>query len=80
MRAGQHDGVAFGVTQPTFPVGVFTAMARFEDLRFHLFGTSNRGVEIVEFKPQEHAIAVGFEVLRLGSTVQGDSFVTALKP
>jgi len=62
MRAGQHDGVAFRVTQPAFPVGVLTAMARFEDLRFQLLGTDNRGVEIVEFKPQEHAIAVGFEI------------------
>ena len=58
MRAGQHDGVAVQITQPAFPVGVLTAMARFDDLSFHLFGTRNRGVEIVQFKPKEHTIAI----------------------
>ena len=58
MRAGQHDDVAFRITQPAFPVGVLTAMARFDDLSFHLFGTRNRGVEIVQFKPKKNSIAI----------------------
>jgi len=58
MRAGRHDGVAFGITQPAFPVGVLTAMARFDDLRFHLFGTRNSGVEIVQFKPKQNPISI----------------------
>jgi hypothetical protein len=37
-------------------------MARFDDLSFHLLGTRNSGVEIVEFKPQEHAISIWLEV------------------
>ncbi len=57
MRAGKHNGVALRITQRAFPVGVLTAMTRFNDLSFHLFGTRNSGVEVVEFKPQEHAIS-----------------------
>jgi hypothetical protein len=37
-------------------------MARFDDLSFHLFGTRNSGVEVVEFKPQQHAISVWLEI------------------
>ena len=62
MRAGKHDGVAFRITQPAFPVGVLSAMARFDDLSFHLFRTCNSGIEVVEFKPQEHAISVWLDV------------------
>lgn len=62
MRAGQHDGVAVRIAQPAFVVGVLTAMARFDDLSLHFLGTCNRGVEVVEFKPQEHAISVGREI------------------
>jgi len=58
MRAGKHDGVAFRITQPAFPAGVLTAMARFDDLCFHRFGTRNGGVEIVQFKPKENAISI----------------------
>jgi hypothetical protein len=54
MRAGKHDSVAFRITQPTFPVGVFTAMARLDDLSFHFFGSRNRGVE-VQFRTQQLA-------------------------
>ena len=62
MRAGKHDGVAFRITQPAFPVGVLTAMARFDDLSFHPFRTCHSGIEVVEFKPQEHAISVWLDV------------------
>ena len=58
QRAGKDDRVAFQITQPALPVGVLTAMARFDDLSFHLFGTRNRGVEIVQFKPKENTIAI----------------------
>jgi len=37
-------------------------MARFDDLSSQLFGTCNSGVEIVEFKPQEHTISIWLEV------------------
>ena len=33
-------------------------MARFDDLSFHLIGTRNRGVEIVQFKPKENTISI----------------------
>ena len=33
-------------------------MARFDDLSFHLFGTRNRGVEIVQFEPKENSISI----------------------
>jgi hypothetical protein len=33
-------------------------MSRFDDLSFHLFGTRNRGVEIVQFKPKENTISI----------------------
>jgi len=33
-------------------------MARFDHLGLQPFGTRNRGVEIVEFKPQENAISI----------------------
>ena len=39
-------------------MGVLTAMARFDDLSFHLFGTPNRGVEIVQFKPKKNTISI----------------------
>jgi len=55
MRAGQHDGVAIQVMQPAFPMGVLTAMARFENLGLHLFSAHNRRVEIVQFKPKEYS-------------------------
>jgi hypothetical protein len=58
MRAGKHDGVAFRIMQPAFPVGVLTAMARFDHLSLHLFGTRNGGVEIVQFKPKENTISI----------------------
>jgi hypothetical protein len=69
MRAGKHDSVAFKITQPAFTVGVFTVMARFDDLSFHLLGTRNSGVEIVELKPQEHAISIGLEVWTSDATM-----------
>ena len=58
MRAGKHDGVALRITQPAFPMGVLTAMARFYDLSLHLFGTRNGGVKIVQFKPKENTISI----------------------
>ena len=58
MRAGEHDGIAIGITQPAFPVGVLTAMPRFDHIHLQLLTTSNRGIEVVEFKPEENAVSV----------------------
>jgi hypothetical protein len=37
-------------------------MGRFDHRSFHLFGTCDGGIEVVEFKPQEHAISVWLEI------------------
>ena len=58
MRAGEHDRVAIWITQPALPVSVFAPMARFDDVCLQLFGTRNRGVEVVQFKPQENAVSI----------------------
>ena len=58
LRARKHDRVAIRIAQPAFPVRVLTAMARLEDVGFHLLGTRNSGVEIFQLKPEEDTIAV----------------------
>jgi len=61
----QHNGVAIGIVQPAFPVvrptaaGRWVAVARQEDVRLHLHGTSHRGIEIVHLEPEQDAIALG---------------------
>jgi len=54
---GEHDGVAIRITQPAFPVSVLTPVARFDDVSLQLFDTCNRSVEVIYFKPQEHAVS-----------------------
>ena len=58
MRAGQHDGVAIGITQPAFPVRVLTSMPRFDHVSLQLPGTANCRIEVVEFKPEENTISI----------------------
>jgi len=58
VRTGQHDDVALRITQPALPVGVLTAMARFDDVSFHLLRPRHNRVEIIQFKPKENAISV----------------------
>ena len=62
MGAGKHDRVAIRIAQPAFPVGVLAAMARFDDLGFHLVGTRNNSIEVVQFKPEENAVSVWSKV------------------
>lgn len=63
IGAGEDDFVAVGVTQPNFPmVGAtvlvgWIAMAWQEDFGFQFQNTGVGGVEIVHFKPQQHAVA-----------------------
>lgn len=50
--AGKDNGVAFGIAQPDFVVGVFAAVARLEDVGFHFDGALGGGFKIIEFKPE----------------------------
>jgi len=44
-------------------------MARHDDLSLQLLGTSNRSVEVIQLKPQQHAISVGLEIWISDGTV-----------
>jgi hypothetical protein len=59
QRAGQYDSIAFRITQPAFPVGILTAMGRFDNLGLQLRSPRDGAIEILQFKPKEHAIPVG---------------------
>jgi hypothetical protein len=37
-------------------------MPRQDDLRVHFGGAGDGGIEVVDFKPQEHAVAIGLVV------------------
>src|SRR5437667_12472754 len=68
VRAGEHDRVAVGIAQPDFPM-VRTAvtvgriaMAWHDDLSLQVLSACHGRLEVVEFKPQEHAISVGLDI------------------
>src|SRR4051812_25952936 len=64
VGAGKDDGVAVGIVKPAFPV-VWPAvaigriaMAWEDDVGSELRQTSHGGIEVVHFKPEQHAVAV----------------------
>src|SRR5688572_25641470 len=65
IRAGEDDGVTIGIAEPDLPmVGTAVPLRRvamrwFDDFRLQLRRTSDRVVKIIDFKPEQDAIAVG---------------------
>jgi hypothetical protein len=64
IRAGEHDGVAVGVTKPDFPV-VWSAIAlgriavaRKDNFRAEFLHPGRGGIEVFDFEPQQHPIAM----------------------
>ncbi len=58
VRAGENDGVAVGIAQPDFPViGPAVAVGRIAVAWHDDLGLQG-SVEVVKFKPQDHAVSV----------------------
>jgi len=62
VRAREHDGIAFGIPQPAFPMGVLTAVAGFYYVRLEFLRSRDRCVKIFQLKPKQHAIPIGPKV------------------
>jgi hypothetical protein len=66
IRAGDHDGIAIRVAQPTLPVvgAAFTigriAVAGQHDLDAHFGRAPHYGIEVIDLEPEKHTIAVRF--------------------
>lgn len=66
VGAGENDGVTVGIAEPAFPMigaavaGGRVAVPRKEDAGAEGGGAGEGGVEVVEFEPEEDAVAVGF--------------------
>ena len=64
VGAGQDHGVAVGIAQPDFPmVGAAVArgriaMARHQHVRLHPLRAGDRGIDVVDLEPEQHAVAV----------------------
>ena len=61
-RTGEHYGVAIEIAEPEFPVSVLAQMAWSGDHCGHLPGSLHGSIELLEFEPQDHAIAIWLEV------------------
>src|SRR5262249_28915484 len=68
IRTGEYDGVAVGIAQPAFPVvrtavaGRRIAVLRQDDFRLEGGDAGQGSIEIVDLKPQQHAVAIGLVV------------------
>ena len=68
VRTGNHHGIAIRIPQPTLPMVGSTvtrwwiAMSRKNDFNIHLSRTSDGSIKVVDFKPQQHPVAVGLVI------------------
>jgi hypothetical protein len=57
-RAREYDGVPVRVAQPVFPIAILTEVALSQRLHSQVHRATHGRVEVVEFEPQQDAIAV----------------------